>query len=146
MTAEKLDAWLRYHRALAAITADAGALDASQLAVLERSERKKVQLSEAELDLLEDCVSAVVAQRTVAQLTGAQAVKEFEKATAGLKAEQRQKVEAAFGDVRLKAQQAASLDAERAKFGDAAVELVLAREAELGATWNSLLDGRGDRR
>lgn len=145
ITAEKLDAWLAYHHALDAQTQDAG-LDAKHLAALERDVRRLHTLSEAELDLLEDCISAVVSQRAIAKLTGVEAVREFEKATVGLKPEQRQKVEAAFGDVRAKAQQATSLDAERARFGDAAVQLVLAREAEITATWNSLMDGRGERR
>ena len=40
----------------------------------------------------------------------------------------------------------ASLDAERAKFGADAVSMVLAREAEVTATWDALLDGKGERR
>jgi hypothetical protein len=140
ITAEKLDAWLRYHRVLAEQSKDAGT-DIKRLSLLERDSRQRAGLSEAELELLEDCISAVVAQRTIAKLTGAEAVRDFDKVTVGLRAEQRQKVEAAFGDVRAKAQQAASLEAERAKFGEA-VTVVLAREAEVTATWNALLDVR----
>jgi hypothetical protein len=91
-------------------------------------------------------VAAVVAQRTIATLTGAEAVKEFERVTQGLSVEYRQKVEQAFGDVRARAQQVASLDAERARFGAAAVDLVLAREAEVTQVWNSLLNGQGETR
>lgn len=141
ITAEKLDAWLRYHQALAELSKDAGT-NIKRLSVLERDSRQRAGLSEAELDSLEECISAVVAQRTIAKLTGAEAVRDFDKVTLGLKPEQRQKVEAAFGDVRAKAQHAASLEAERAKFGEEAVSVVLAREAEVTATWNSLLDVR----
>lgn len=147
VTAAKLDAWLAYHKALSALAApDGGALDAKGKAKAERELRSGLGLSEGELDHLETLIAAVVAQRTISRLTGAEAVREFERVTLSLKPEQRQKVEQAFGDVRTRAAQTASLDAERATFGDAAVSLVLAREAELTAVWDSLLDGRGERR
>lgn len=147
LTAAKLDAWLTYHQQLRALVGDdGGALDMKVKAKRERSLREALQLSEPELDALEELVGAVVAQRTISRLTGAEAVKEFDKVTLGLKAEQREKVEQAFGDVRTRAQAVASLDAERAKFGAEAVALVLAREAEVTATWDALLDGKGERR
>ena len=146
LTAAKLDAWLSYHQQLRALVSDdGGALDMKVKAKRERALREALQLSELELDSIEELVGAVVAQRTISRLTGAEAVKEFDKVTLGLKAEQREKVEQAFGDVRSRAQAVASLDAERAKFGDDAVTLVLAREAELTEVWNSLLNGRGER-
>ncbi|MBL8918090.1 MAG: hypothetical protein JNJ54_04445 [Myxococcaceae bacterium] len=147
VTAARLDAWLAYHKALGALAApDGGALDARAKAKAEREIRRGLGLTEGDLDQLETLIAAVVAQRTISRLTGAEAVREFERVTLSLKPEQRQKVEQAFGDVRTRAAQTASLDAERARFGEEAVSLVLAREAELTATWDSLLDGRGERR
>lgn len=147
LTVAKLDAWLTYHRQLRALVSDdGGALDMKAKAKRERSLREDLQLSEPELDSIEELVGAVVAQRTISRLTGAEAVKEFDKVTLGLKAEQREKVEQALGDVRTRAQAVASLDAERAKFGADAVAMVLAREAEVTATWDALLDGKGERR
>lgn len=147
LTAAKLDAWLSYHRQLRALVSDdGGSLDMKAKAKRDRALREELQLSESELDSIEELVGAVVAQRTISRLTGAEAVKEFDKVTLGLKAEQREKVEQAFGDVRSRAQAVASLDAERAKFGAEAVSMVLAREAEVTATWDALLDGKGERR
>ncbi|MDX2012101.1 MAG: hypothetical protein SFW67_18045 [Myxococcaceae bacterium] len=108
--------------------------------------RRQLGVTELDLERTDEVVAAVVAQRTIATLTGAEAVKEFERVTQGLAPEQRQKVEQAFGDVRARAKQVSSLDAERARFGDAAVDVVLAREAEVTRVWNSLLDGRGETR
>lgn len=147
VTVAKLDAWLTYHQQLRALVSDdGGALDMKAKAKRERALREDLQLSEPELDAIEELVGAVVSHRTISRLTGAEAVKEFDKVTLGLKAEQREKVEQAFGDVRTRAQAVASLDAERAKFGADAVALVLAREAEVTATWDALLDGKGERR
>lgn len=145
ISAAKLDGWLRYHRALNADLGGDGGLDAKGKALRERVVRAEAGLTEADVDRLEELIGAVVTQRTIGKLTGAEALRGFDKVTLTLKPEQRQKVEEAFGDVKARAQQGASLDAERAKFGDDAVTLVLAREAELTEVWNSLLNGRGER-
>lgn len=145
ISAQKLDGWLRYHRALSAASGVDGGLDAKGKALRERAIRAEAGLTEADVDRLEELIGAVVTQRTIGKLTGAEALRGFDKVTLTLKPEQRQKVEEAFGDVKARAQQGASLDAERAKFGDDAVTLVLAREAELTEVWDSLLNGRGER-
>jgi hypothetical protein len=142
-----LEAWLSYHRGVAGLlAADGGRLDVMARARAELALRRSLGLSEVDLERTDEVVAAVVAQRTIATLTGAEAVKEFEKVTQGLKPEQRQKVEQAFGDVRARAQQVASLDPERTRFGDSAVDAVLAREVEVTKLWNALMDGRGDTR
>lgn len=141
---ELIDAWLAYHRDLAR-DADAG-LDAVARARRERSVRSTAGVSESEIDTVETLIGAVVTQRTIAKLTGAEALKEFERATGTLKPEQRQKVEAAFGEVKSRAAQSATLEAERATFGDDAVNAVLAKEAEVTAMWEQLLEGRGERK
>jgi hypothetical protein len=145
ISAAKLDAWLRYHRALSVTGGEDAGLDAKGRALRERAVRAEAGLTELDIDRLEDVIGAVVTHRTIGKLTGAEALRGFDKVTLTLKPEQRQKVEAAFGDVKARAQQGASLEAERAKFGDEAVTLVLAREAELTEVWDSLLNGRGER-
>jgi hypothetical protein len=145
VSAAKLDAWLRYHHALRTISSDDGGIDVKGKALKERGVRAQMGLTEADVDKIEDLVAAVVTQRTIATFTGAQALRGFDKVTLTLKPEQRFKVEEAFGDVKARAQLGASLDAERAKFGDEAVTLVLSREAELTEVWDSLLNGRGER-
>ncbi|MBE2249543.1 MAG: hypothetical protein IAE78_08330 [Myxococcus sp.] len=144
VTSARLDAWLGYHRALRA-GPDAGPEDAREKATRERAVRLAAGLSERDVDELEELIGAVVTQRTIGRLTGADAMRGFEKVAAGLPLEQRQRVEAAFGDVKARAQQGSALEAERARFGDEAVALVLAREAELTEVWDWLLNGRGER-
>lgn len=146
LTSARLEAWLSYHRNVTGRVADGGRAELLALARAEFEARKRLGLTEVDLERTDEVVAAVVAQRTIATLTGAQAVKEFERVTQGLSPEQRQKVEQAFGDVRTRAQQVASLEAERARFGGPAVDLVLAREAEVTQVWNSLMDGRGETR
>ncbi len=144
LTPALLDAWVRYHRQLRSISTQAdGGLPVAALARLELKLRRAEGLTEGDLDRIEAVVSAVVVQRSVSGLTGAEAVREFEKATVTVKPELRAQVEKAFGDVKLRAHQSASLEAERALFGDDAVTLVLSREAEVTELWNGLLDPQG---
>ncbi|MCA2982002.1 MAG: hypothetical protein INH41_15895 [Myxococcaceae bacterium] len=145
LTPARLEAWLMYHRSGRAAV-DGGPRDALGQAKAALEAQRRLGLSDEDLERTDEVVAAVVAQRTIATLTGAEAVREFERVTLGLSAEQRQKMEQAFGDVRARARQLATLDAERARFGDAAVDAVLAREPEVTQVWNALLDGRGDPR
>ena len=108
ISAEKLDGWLRYHRALSAASGVDGGLDAKGKALRERAVRAEAGLTEADVDRLEELIGAVVTQRTIGKLTGAEALRGFDKVTLTLKPEQRQKVEEAFGDVKARAQQGAS--------------------------------------
>jgi hypothetical protein len=144
LTPALLDSWVRYHRQLRSVSAQADAgLSLAALARLELTLRRAEGLTEGDVDRIEALVSAVVVQRSVSGLTGGEAVREFEKATVAVKPELRAQVEKAFGDVKQRAQQSASLEAERALFGDGAVSLVLSREAEVTEIWNGLLDPSG---
>lgn len=135
--------WLEYHRLLReTVPGDAGV---EARARAERSVRQQVSLSEAELDSIEGCVASVVSARAIAKLTGAEALRDFDRAVAGASAEQRAKIDQAFGELRARSK-SVSLEAERAAWGDAAVDAVLAREAQVTETWDRLVDARGDAR
>lgn len=142
LTDDKLSAWLRWHALLRA--SDAG-IDARGRALLERAALLDAGLREVDVDRIEDLVSAVVAERTVERLTGTAAMDQFKKALADLSPEQRAKAEATFAESSVKAAPHASAQAVlEARFGEAAVKLVLSREAEVTKTWDALLEGRGD--
>lgn len=148
-----LEAWLAYQRALAALPqvsrGDAGPATArDDVRVRARAEaalRADAGLSLGEVDRIEALVAAVVTERTLARLVGADALAQFRGALAGLGDEQRQKAEAALSALDAK-RDAGSLDAVEAEFGTDAVRLVLTREAEVTKTWDALLEARGGTR
>ncbi len=141
LTEAKVVAWLAYQRLMMART-DAGALDRARR---ERALRTDAGLSEDEVDRIEDVVAAIVTQRNLARLTGSEAVRQFEQATAALTPAQRAKAEQAMADLRARSAQATSLDAEKARFGADAVNAVLAHEAEATKTWDTLVEAKEPR-
>ncbi|MEW6435171.1 MAG: hypothetical protein AB1730_27030 [Myxococcota bacterium] len=154
LTAEALDGWLRYQRGAAALApvarGDAGPVTArDEVKARARAEaalRADAGLTAEQVDRIEALVAAVVTQRTLAKLSGGDALEPFEGALAELGPEQRAKAEAALTELRGQAP-AASLAAAEAEFGADAVRLVLTREPEVTKTWDALLDAtRGERR
>ncbi len=134
----KVAAWLEYQRQMMT-RSDAGAQGRARR---ERSIRTDAGLTEDEVDRIEDVVAAVVTQRNLAKLTGGDAVKQFEQATASLTAAQRAKAEQAMADLRARAAQSTNLDAERARFGEDAVRAVMAHEAEVTKMWDALVEAK----
>lgn len=138
LTPVKLEAWLSYHRQFA-MKSDAGALARARR---ERSIRLDAGLTEADIDRIEDVVAAVVTSRNLSKLTGGDALREFEQATASLTPAQRAQAQKAMADLRTRAQQTASFELERAQFGAEAVNVVMAREAEVTKTYEALVEAK----
>lgn len=146
----RLDAWLRWQQGLAGLP-PIGRGDGGEGAALRlRARQEAALLADAgltsdEADALEAVVAAVVAERNVARLTGAEALQQFKAGLAQLGDAQRQKAEQALADLQAKSQQG-NLGAVEAQFGVEAVRVVLTREAEVTKTWDALLEARGDKR
>lgn len=134
VTAQKLDAWLRWQRAV--LSLDAGV----EVRVRAREEARllrEVGLAPADAELVEAVVAAVVSERKLEKISGAEALAQFKQRLETLSPEQRAKAEAALGDARAKS--AAPLVQAEAEFGPDAVRVVLEREAEVTAAWETLL-------
>ncbi|MEW5738588.1 MAG: hypothetical protein AB1938_06655 [Myxococcota bacterium] len=146
-----LDAWLRYQRGLQALPpvlrGDGGAVkdEVRARARAEAALREDAGLSAAEADRIEAVVAAVVTERTLARLTGGDAVEKFQAALSQLGPEQRAKAEAALTDLKAKAPQASLAEVE-SQYGADAVRVVLTREAEVTKTWDALLEARGEKK
>ena len=141
LTPAKVDAWLRYHQRLLT-RPDGGTLDLPQRARRERAVRLDAGLSEDEVDRIEDLVAAVVTARTLSRLTGGDALRDFEQATANLTPTQRAQAQKAMADLRAKTQQTSGFETERSRFGAEAVDAVMAREAEITKTWDWLVEAK----
>lgn len=154
LTPEALDAWLRYQRELSTLPpvarGDGGAVMA-RADVKARAHAEAALLADAgltvdQVDRIEALVAAIVTERTLAKLSGGDALQQFEGALAGLSPEQRAKAEAALTDLEAKTP-VGSLAKVEDEFGADAVRLVLTREAEVTKTWDALLDAtRGEKR
>ncbi len=142
VTARKIDAWLAYQRQLLSVPRADGGLGIVSRARLEQAVRLDAGLSEDDVDAIEDVVAAVVTARNLSKLTGVEAVREFEKVTSTLSAAQKVRAQQAMSDVSTRAQQAAALEAEKARFGAEAVQAVMAREAEVTKVWDTLVDAK----
>ncbi len=148
VTQARLDAWLGWQRALAALpalTRDGGGPELRRRARDEAVLLGAAGLTSDQADALEAVVAAVVAERSVAKLTGADALQQFKVGMQQLSVEQRVKAEAAMADLQAKTAQG-SLTGVEAQFGAEAVRTVLTREAEVTKTWDALLEARGDKR
>lgn len=147
VTEARIDRWLAWQKALAALP-PAGRDGGPELRRRARDEAAllvQVGLSSDEADAIEAVVAAVVAERNVSKLTGADALQQFRAGLAQLGTEQRLKAEAAMADLQAQATKT-SLAPLEAQFGADAVRAVLAREAEVTKTWDALLEARGDKR
>ncbi len=148
VTEVRLAAWLRWQRALTALPginrADGGA-DLRARARQEAALLADAGLTSDEADGIEAVVAAVVAERNVARLTGADALHQFRQGMTHLSVEQRLKAEAALADLQVKSAQGSLVQVE-AQHGVEAVRVVLTREAEVTKTWDALLEVRGDKR
>jgi hypothetical protein len=90
---------------------------------------------------IEEVVNAVVTERTVAKISGADAVNSFRAGLKNLPDDVRVKAEQALNDARSKTARV-SLGAVEKKFGANAVQLILSREEEVTNMWNAQFGSR----
>jgi hypothetical protein len=145
VTEARLDAWLTWQRGLAQGPVFDGGDALRRRARAELAALADAGLTVAQVDAIEAVVAAVVAERSVAKLTGADAVAQFKGALAELSPEQKAKAEAALAELQAKGAQS-SLAGVEAQYGAEAVRVVLTRETEVTRTWDALLEARGDKR
>jgi hypothetical protein len=146
VTPESVDAWLAWHHAVAELAPPS--LDAGRAGLLARARAeaealRRVGLTPAQLDAVEDVIAAVATERLVARWSGAQALEVFEASAAQLPPERRAKAEAALADLKTRGASDGG-SALEARFGADAVRAVLTREAEVTKTWEALLEARGE--
>lgn len=151
VTEARVDAWLAWHRALQALPrGDGGPGELRARARVEAALLADAGLTDAQADAIEAVVAAVVTERTIAKITGAEALSQFKAGLAQLAPEQRVKAEAAIVPTSLPDLQAKSTSgswaALEAQYGVDAVRVVLSREPEVTKTWDALLEARGERR
>ncbi len=149
LTPQKLDAWLAYAAFVLSFPplgkGDGGLREEVQRrARLDERFRADAGLAEEDVDGIEELVGAVVAQRNISRITGAEALRELERATNELKEEPRAQAQKALAEIRAKSAPAAGLVEERARYGDENVRVLLTREAEVTKTWDALMDVRGE--
>ena len=101
LTPQKLDAWLAYATFVLSFPplgkGDGGLREEVQRrARLDERFRADAGLAEEDVDGIEELVGAVVAQRNISRITGAEALKELERATNELKDEPRAQAQKAL--------------------------------------------------
>jgi hypothetical protein len=139
LTAEQLDAYLRYQKAAAAPLAspDGGALDR---AARDEAALKQVGLTDVQVTRIDEMVSTVVARRMVTQLA---ANPEFmpDMAAMGqaLNAEQKKRMDEAMAAFKQQQQQAKELTEERKRFGSKNIDVLLTREVEVTKAWSEMM-------
>ncbi len=139
LTDAKLSSYLAYqHRMLQlyASRLDGGGSDAggslSKLAEAEEDARKKSGLSSHELSAIEQMVRAVIGKRVYGATPPSDDSLERMKALhSKLSGERREEVGRSIADLEKSREEFARLTEERRQYGDANVDLLLAREAEL---------------
>jgi hypothetical protein len=143
VTEARLAAWLEWQKAMAGLVAADGGDSLKWRARAELALLADAGLTVDQVDALEAVISAVVAERNVSKLTGAEALAKFKQGLAQLAPEQRAKAEAALNELQAKNPQG-SLAGVEAQFGPEAVRVVLTREAEVIKAWDGLLEGRAE--
>lgn len=148
VTEARLGAWLTWQKAVWALpplSPDGGGAGLRLRARQEAALLAEAGLTSDQADAIEAVVAAVVAERNVARLTGAEALQQFRAGMEQLSVEQRLKAEAALADLQAKSSQG-SLGPVETLHGVEAVRVVLTREAEVTKTWDALLEARGEKR
>jgi hypothetical protein len=139
LTDPKLSSYLAYQQRMLQLYAsrlDGGSRDAggslSKLAEAEEEARKKSGLERHELSAIEQMVRAVIGKRVYGATPPSDDSLERMKALhSKLSGERREEVGRSIADLEKSREQFARLTEERRQYGDANVDLLLAREAEL---------------
>lgn len=110
-------------------------------ALAEARLRESLGLSDGDVRALEQIVGDVVARRAAAAAlrTEEDPVAKLKVLAAKMPGEQRAEFQATLAALELQRQAAGSLVEERRKYGDANVDLILTREAQLTAQWNQAI-------
>ena len=140
VTPRSVEGWLTWQRAVAAL--DAGVVTARARAVTEAALMRDAGLDDAQVEAVEAVVAAVVTERTLSSITGTQALDAFRDNLASLGPEQRAKAMAALEAMNPGRSSDAGFASLEGQFGGVAVQAVRAREAEVGAAWEALLQRR----
>jgi hypothetical protein len=133
LTAAMIDAYLRYQKAVDAEGSDAGVYDR---AAREDAALKEAGLSDAEVAVIDDMVSTVIARRMVTQLgANPEFMPDMAKMGAALNDEQKKRLQEAMVAFKAQQQAARELTEERKRFGSKNIDVLLTREAELTRAW-----------
>jgi len=143
LTDRKLSAYLAYERRMVELYArslDAGAASASptvaNLAEAEEEARRQSGLERAELTAIEQMVREVVVKRLYGGIAPGDDSLERTKALQDkLSGPQREELSQAIAEMERTRSEFARLTEERRKYGDANVDLLIARETELTRAW-----------
>jgi hypothetical protein len=110
----------------------------------EETARKEAGLSEEDINGLAEVVTAVISQRQLAQaLQTEEELKKLEEMQAKLTPEQREELEPQLAAMRERNEELQKLVEVRRTYGDANVDLVLAREPELAKNYQDMLNTFG---
>lgn len=148
LTAERLERYLGYQRAVLegqrTLAPDGGALAVlERLARAEEEARVRFGLQAQEVDAIDELITDVFAERSYALSAGLdRLIAQGEAMTAKLPADQRGDFELELQAIRQQRDEARALPRQRERYGDANVDLVLTREAELMKLWNERVSGR----
>lgn len=133
---QRLASWLQWQRALTQLGPATG--DYKKRAKQEEVLLADAGLTSAQADAIEAVVAAVVAERTLAKLSGEQAIQQFRKRVEQLGPEQRLKAEEALLETHPRVHSPSLILLEE-RFGVEAVRVVLASEAEVTVLWDGLM-------
>jgi hypothetical protein len=163
LTKEKLDAYVGYQRKLldayetllkdlAQVKRDAGKGDdlaevnatmklIEGKARAEEAARKEARLSEEDVNGIADVVTAVISQRQLTQSFHIEEeLKKLEEMQAKLRPEQREELAPQLATMRERIEELQKLTEVRRTYGDANVDLVLTREADLAKNYQDMLN------
>ncbi|MBN1203657.1 MAG: hypothetical protein JXB05_01870 [Myxococcaceae bacterium] len=168
LTEEKLEAYVGYQRKLleayetllkdlARVKLDAGSGDPMAeanatmrliegKAKAEEAARKQARLSEEDVNGIAEVVTAVIGQRQISQaLQLDEELKKLEEMQAKLTPAQREELAPQVAAMRERVEELQKLTEVRATYGDANVDMVLTREAELAKNYQDMLSTFGRR-
>jgi hypothetical protein len=145
LTDQKLSAYLAYQRRMLQLYAtrlDGGdtRLSAPKLAEAEEEARKQSGLERAELAAIELMVRAVIGKRLYgATPPGDDSLERMKALREKLSGKRREELARSIAELETSRDEFARLTEERRKYGDANIDLVLAREPELRRAWKEMM-------
>jgi len=138
ITPQKLDAFLRYHSLRSVELGDAGQTASAERQTRDFDQaRTQAGLSVLDLEQLESMVTKVIGKRAFGrQMADDKSLEMLENVKAKVPLHRQKDLEQLAGWNKAQRDQALSLVEERKRFGDANVDLILSREAELLRIWD----------